>query len=186
MESISVGERQELELLRQRVRASRRATSAPLLVFGVAMLAFACYEGLVRYAFVPRPLFWPMCSLVSLLVLAGVDRVRRRAGVGAGRLSYGKATSVLVGVLLAGNLLWIFPFVGMLLWPGTVLTVLALRQRNHPLARRAGIIGGVMIVGWFLSGLVTAEWFNPVLRGGCGAAMLVLGLAAWVRERAAE
>jgi hypothetical protein len=74
----------------------------------------------------------------------------------------------------------------MLLWPATVLTVLALRQRNRPLAVRAGIIGSVMILGWFVSRPVTVEWFNPVVRAGCGMALLVLGLVVRAGERTIE
>ena len=49
-------------------------------------------------------------------------------------------------MLVAGNLLWFLPVLRMLLWPATVLTVLAVWQHNRRLAWWSGIIGGL----WFL------------------------------------
>jgi hypothetical protein len=62
MESVSFDERHELDLLRDRVRATRRATSGPLLAFGVAISVFAIYDGTVNYAFVPSSRSRSCCS----------------------------------------------------------------------------------------------------------------------------
>ncbi|MFC7531988.1 hypothetical protein [Actinoplanes sp. GCM10030250] len=181
---MSLDEHRELNRLRLRVRASRWATSGPLLVFGVTTMVFAGYLAAVHYYFVPAPLFWPLCSLLALLVLWGIDRIRRgRTGVGEGRLSYGKTAAVLLAVIVAGNLIWFYPLTKMLLWPGTVLTIMALRQRNKPLARRSGIIGGLMIAGWFAGSLVTADWYDPLMMGCGGLAMTAAGAVERQRER---
>ncbi|GAA2709964.1 hypothetical protein [Actinoplanes palleronii] len=184
MESVSFDERRELDQLRDRVRATRRATSGPLLVFGVAITVFAVYDGTVSYAFVPLPLYWPLCTLVALLALTGMDRMRRgRTGVGAGPFSYGKAAVLLAAVVLAGSTVWFFPFTKLLLWPATVLTVLAVRQGNRPLAVRSGIIGTVMIAGWAFDGPVPGGWLHPFVMGAGGVALIVLGLVWRGRER---
>lgn len=182
---MSLDEQTELDQLRQRVRASRWATSGPLLVFGLTTMAFAGYLVAVNYYyFVPAPLFWPLCSLLALLVLWGIDRIRRdRTGVGAGRLPYGKVAAALIVVVVAGNLVWFYPLVKMLLWPATVLMIMALRQRNKPLALRSGIIGGVMIVGWFAGSVVTADWYDALIMGCGGLALTVAGLVERWRER---
>jgi hypothetical protein len=184
---MSIDERREFDRLRLRVRASRRATSEPLLIFGGATVLFAVYLATVAYYFVPAPLYWPLCSLVALLTLWGINRVRRgRVGVGEGRLTYGKAAAVLLGVIVVGNVIWFLPLAKMLLWPATVLTIVALRQRNKPLAVRSGIIGGAMIVGWFVEALVPIEWFPAVMMGGGGLALIVAGLVERARERRIE
>jgi hypothetical protein len=187
MESVWFNERHQLDLLRDRVRATRQATSGPLLVFGVAIMVFAVYDGAVNHAFVPLPLYWALCTLVALLALAGIDRARhRRTGVGAGRFSYGKATVLLVAVVLAGSIVWFFPFTKLLLWPATVLTLLALRQGNRPLAVRSGVIGVTMIAGWAVSGSVPGAWFHPFVMGAGGMALIALGLVWRARERTIE
>ena len=181
---MSRAEQEDLNQLRRRVRAARRATSAPMLVFGVATLFFAGYEGAVHYYFVPAPLYWPLCSLIALLVLAGIDVVRRRrTGVGSGRITYSRAAAVLLAAVVVGNVVWLFPFAEMLLWPTSVLTVLALWQRNNPLAIRSGIIATMAIAGWFIRLLVTADWFQPLVMATAGAALTLWGLIARAHER---
>lgn len=138
-----------LDGLRLRVRAERWGTSGPLLGFGGVTVGFAGCLGAVSYRFVPRPLFWPLCSLVSLMVLWVADRSRRgRSGVGSGRVPYRQSVVDLLGVVVVGNLVWFVPLVKMLLWPGTVLTIMALAQRNTALAWRGAVFGVLMIVGW--------------------------------------
>jgi hypothetical protein len=184
---VSLDERQELDQLRQRVRAARWATSAPMLVVGGAMLVFAGYQGAVDYYFVPAPLYWPLCGLLALLALWGIDRVRRgRTGVGDGRLPYGKAAAVLVAVVIIGNVAWFLPILRMLLWPTTVLPILGLRQRNNRLAIRSGIIGGLMIVGWFVDTLALDGYYQPLIMGGGGLALTLWGLVERARERSIE
>ncbi|MEV0897094.1 hypothetical protein [Actinoplanes sp. NPDC049802] len=181
---MSLDEQKELDQLRLRVRASRWATSGPLLIFGLMTMAFAGYLATVNYYFVPAPLFWPLCSLLALLALWSGDRIRRdRTGVGEGRLPYGKAALVLLAVIAAGNLVWFYPLMKMLLWPATILTIMALGQRNKSLALRSGIIAGVMIGGWFAGSAVTADWYDPLLMGCGGLALTVLGFAERQRER---
>ncbi|GAA4598663.1 fatty acid desaturase [Actinoplanes octamycinicus] len=180
-------ERQRFDELRERVRASRRATSAPLLVFGVTVVIFAGYDGLSDYSFVPLPLFYVLCSVVALLALACIDRFRRRrTGVGAGRLSYGRTAAILLGVIVVGNLLWFYPFARQLLWPASVLTFMALWQRNKSLALRSGIIGTVMILGWLASQPLPFDWLLPAVMAGGGLALVVTGLVERARERTIE
>jgi hypothetical protein len=181
---MQVDEQQELDELRGRVRAVRRATSAPLLVFGLATLVLAGYQGAVNYSFVPGPLEWPLCSLLALLILWIVDRVRRgRTGVGEGRLSYGRVGIVLAVVVIAGNVVWLLPFARMLLWPTTVLPLMALRQGNRRLAALSGVVGVLMIAGWVVDLLALDEFHQPLIMGGGGLALVVCGLAERVRER---
>ena len=89
----------------------------------------------------------------------------------------------MVAVVVAGNLIWFYPLTKMLLWPGTVLTIMALRQGNKPLARRSGIIGGMMIAGWFAGSLVTADWYEPLIMGCGGIALTAMGVVERQRER---
>jgi hypothetical protein len=174
----------ELDRLRMRVRAARRAGSIPLLVFGLTTLVFATYDGLVSYYFVPAPLYWPLASLVALLVLWPIERFRlRRSGVGEGRFTYRRAAAVLVTVLVAGNLLWFLPILRMLLWPATVLTILALWQHHRRLAWWSGIIGGMMIVNWFADLLLLSGNHQPIYMGAGGVGLALAGLVERNRER---
>ena len=174
----------ELDRLRTRVRAGRRAGSAPMLVFGVAMLVFASYDGLVIFMFVPSPLYWPLCGLVALLTLWLIDRVRmRHSGVGEGRLSYRRAAAALVLGVLAGNMLWFVPIVRSLLWPASILTIVALWQGNRRLAWWSGIIGGVVIANWFVDTLLLSSYHQPLYMGAAGVALALGGLAERSRER---
>jgi hypothetical protein len=177
----------ELDRLRTRVRAARRAGSAPMLVFGVAMLIFATYQGLVRFMFVPAPLYWPLCALAALLTLWLIERVRlRHSGVGEGRLSYRRAAAALVLAAVAGNMLLFLPGVRMLLWPATVLTVLALWQGNRRLAWWSGIIGAVVIANWFADALLLDSGHQPLYMGAAGAALVLGGMSERSRERSLE
>jgi hypothetical protein len=182
---VSLDEKQELDRLRLRVRASRRATSAPMLVFGVATLLFAGYQVAFHFSFVPAPLYWPLCGLLALAVLVVIDVVRRgRTGVGPGRMTYTRAAVVLLVAVVAGNVIWLFPFAQMLLWPTSVLTVLALWQRNNPLARRAGIVAALVIAGWFIRLLVTVDGFQTLVMAAGGVVLTLWGLVERSREKA--
>jgi hypothetical protein len=177
----------ELDRLRMRVRAARRAGSAPLLVFGVSTLAFAVHDGLVDYYFVPMPLYWPLCSLAALLVLWPIEWWRsRRSGVGEGRFTYRRATAALVTMLVAGNLLWFLPFLRLALWPATVLTILALWQHNRRLAWWSGIIGGMMIANWFADAFLLSGHHQPIYMGAGGIGLVLAGLVERHRERSLE
>jgi hypothetical protein len=174
----------ELDRLRMRVRAARRAGSIPMLVFGLTTLVFAAYDGLVGYHFVPMPLYWPLCSLTALLLLWPIERIRsRRSGIGEGRFTYRRAAAVLVTVLVAGNLLWFLPFLRMLLWPASVLTILALWQRNRRLAWWSGVIGGMMIVNWFADLFLLSGHYQPIYMGAGGMALVLAGLVERDHER---
>ncbi|MEU4623914.1 hypothetical protein AB0G04_28560 [Actinoplanes sp. NPDC023801] len=177
----------ELDRLRMRVRAARRAGSAPMLVFGLTTLAFAVYDGLVGYHFVPMPLFWPLCSLTALLLLWPIARWRsRRSGVGEGRFTYRLAAAGLVTLLVAGNLLWFLPVLRMLLWPATVLTVLAVWQHNRRLAWWSGIIGGMMIMNWFADLFLLSGHYEPFYMGAGGVGLALAGLVERNHERSLD
>ena len=199
-ESVAAVDDPGLELLRERVRAARWGSSAPMLVFGTLTLVFAGYQAFVAYYYWPMPAHWPLCSLIALIVLWLTGRARaRRSGVGEGRRSYGKAAAVLAGVIVAGNVAWLLPFGRMLLWPASVLTLLALWQRNPRLARWSGGVAVAMIAGWWvdvlllgdvpeavhrLLGIEVAGHFAQALHMAAGGAVLVVaGLVERVRER---
>jgi hypothetical protein len=67
-----------------------------------------------------------------------------------------------------------------------VLTILALRQGNRPLAVRSGIIGAVMIAGWAFGGPVPGGWLHPFVMGASGVALILLGLVWREREKTIE
>jgi hypothetical protein len=181
---VTLDEREELDQLRRRVRAARRATSAPMLVFGLLTLVFAGYRSAVHYSYIPGPLHWTVCSLLALIVLAVLDGVRRaRTGVGPGRITYRKAAGALLAAVIVGNVVWLLPFVQMLLWPGPVLTLLALWQRNTALAVRAGLVTALMVGGWFLRLLVDAPWSQPLVMAAGGVTLVLWGLVVRSQER---
>jgi hypothetical protein len=181
---VSLDEREELDQLRRRVRAARRATSAPMLVFGLVTLLFAGYRSAIPYSYIPGPLHWTVCSLLALIVLAGLDVLRRaRTGVGPGRIPYRKAAGALLAAVVIGNVVWLLPFVQMLLWPGPVLTMLALWQRNNQLAVRAGLVTAVMVGGWFLRLLVDDAWPQLFCMAAGGVVLVLWGLVARSQER---
>lgn len=189
---LSESERQEFTRLRRRVRASRRATSVPLLTFGLVTLASATYLEVVRYLPVPHPLYWPITSLVTLLLLWGLDRRRAvRTGVGEGPRSVARMAAalaagsvVVAAVAVSGSLL--NPFLQILCWPTSVLLAVAVRQRNRTLTAWSGGVAALVLLGWtvdlFIPSVTT--WPAPL---AAGALLLVAGgLVQRADERSVE
>src|SRR5262245_23515141 len=129
---------QDLERLRAQVRADRRATSAPLLVFGGLVVGYAVAGPLLggMGGGVRHPgllVFWPVLSVIALLGLwMGSRRRAVRDGVGEGRPSYRTVTAgyVVAQVVIVVMFIPVL-FVGVflpLVWPAAVLTAIGTWQ----------------------------------------------------------
>jgi hypothetical protein len=186
----------ELGRLRARVRADRRATSAPLLMFGVVTLAFAAGDN-IWGRYVPAPLYWPLATAAALLGMWIYTRQRAvRHGVGEGRWSYAKLTGVFLVAVAVVISSW-YMILRPLLWPMTALLVVALYQRNRVLAAcSAGLVATAAPAWVYLvrssdgTGANSAlglgyEWTETAVFAAAGAALLVMGVIFRVRERMA-
>ncbi|HEV7978879.1 hypothetical protein [Amycolatopsis sp.] len=187
----------ELERLRARVRADRRATSDPLLVFGALVLGFAVagpflgglgaggrHLGLL--------VFWPVLTFFALLGLwLGSRRRAARDGVGEGSPSYRAVTAgyVVAQVVIIVVLIPVL-FVGVflpLVWPAAVLAAIGAWQRNRTLV----LLGVVIGVAGGLESLVVLRlglppewaWLQSVVYALAGVALLTAGLVTRRRER---
>jgi hypothetical protein len=189
----------ELALLRSRVRADRRGTSAPLVVFGGAVVVFAV-GGLLAGALPAAGrhtlllLFWPVLTVAALLVLRRNARRRAdRTGVGEGRFSYGRLTVGYVVGLLVLVLLVPVLFLGVfapMVWPAVMLAVIAALQRNRRLgALAAGLAVGGVAELWYVvahsGGAPDWLWAQSVVYVLAGLAVAVVGLLIRRRERTA-
>ncbi|MDR7277351.1 hypothetical protein [Catenuloplanes atrovinosus] len=184
----------DVQQLRERVRADRRTVTAPLLVFGLLILAHAVAVSLATAtAGGPRHsvnfLYWPLAGAVGLGVLWWqARRIATRDGVGEGRRSYRPVTlGYVVSVpLLALMFLPVF-FFGVfapLVWPAGVLYAIARRQHSQAL-RRASIALAVAAVPQVL--LVMAA-LGPAWLGvdvAAGLALIVVALVLRARAAAA-
>jgi hypothetical protein len=190
----------DLDRLRDRVRADQRATSAPMIVFGALIIAYALIGGLYagqlpaggRHLTVL--VYWPPATAVGLVALW--QSARRRAakdGVGEGRRTYRSATGrYLIFLVLIVVLFLPVLFIGVftpMIWPAAVLAVLASWQRNRLLGAWAAVIG---VIGGAESVLVIAEqgnlnsawwWLQPVVYTALGLALVAGGLVIGRRER---
>jgi hypothetical protein len=188
---VSENDRREFAELRRRVRASQRATSAPLLTFGLMVLAFAAYamsflDKPVHYMPLPSPLYWPVCSLIALLLLWGMDRLRSgRTGVGESPRSYARVTVALVATAVAVVFVssWLFFPARLLLWPPTVLLAVAVGQRNKTLTVWAGVICGLVVAGSIVDLLVRSTLTSSSILGIGGLSLLAAGIFERIRER---
>ncbi|CAN5232529.1 hypothetical protein BH11ACT1_BH11ACT1_16260 [soil metagenome] len=190
----------DLDRLRARVRADQRATSAPMLVFGALIVAYAAIGGLYAGQLhaggrhLTLLVYWPLATMVGLVALWW--SARRRAGqdgVGEGQHTYRSATRAYL-VALALILVLFLPvlFIGVfipLIWPAAVLLAIASWQRNRPLGSwgaAIGLVGGAegMVVlanpdlspGWW--------WLQPVVYTALGLALVAGALVIRRRERA--
>jgi hypothetical protein len=195
----SAGElKQDLERLRAQVRADRRATSAPLLVFGGLVIGYAVAgpvlggmgAGVRHLALL---VFWPVLTALALLGLwLGSRRRAVRDGVGEGRPSYRTVTAgyLVTQVVIVVVLIPVL-FVGVflpLVWPAAVLTAIGAWQRNRMLALlgvATGAVGG--LEGLFIvvyQGLPPAwAWLQSVVYALAGLALLTAGQVSRHRER---
>ena len=189
----------DLDRLRARVRADQRATSAPMLVFGALIVAYAAIGGLYAGQLhaggrhLTLLVYWPLATMVGLVALWW--SARRRAGqdgVGEGQRTYRSATRAYL-VALALILVLFLPvlFVGVfipLIWPAAVLVVIAAWQRNRLLGTWGAAIG---LVGGAEGTLVLANpdlgpawwWLQPVVYTALGLALVAGGLVIRRRER---
>lgn len=190
----------DLNRLRTRVRAHQRATSAPMLVFGALIVAYAIIGGLCAGQLGTggrhRTLlvYWPLMTAVGLVALWWSARRRtRRDGVGEGRRTYRNATSrYLVALVLIVVLFLPVLFVGVfapMVWPAAVLAAIASWQRKRLLGTWAaviGVVGGAEAVYVIANqGLDAAWWWlQPVVYAVFGLALVVGGLLVGRRERA--
>ena len=164
---------EDLQRLRERVRVDRRTVSAPLLVFGVLVLAHTGIEVLVAMASSgpsPRHLtalvYWPLAGVVGLLALwLHAHRVAVREGVGEGPRSYRPvALGYLVSLPIIAILLIPALFVGVfapLVWPAAIFLAIGVRQHNQTLKSIAkalcalGLVQGLLVLA---STTVAGAW----------------------------
>jgi hypothetical protein len=136
---------EDIERLRERVRADRRTVTAPLIVFGGLILVHAVLALLASSAGAgSRHLialsYWPLAGAAGLLLLwIHAHRLAEREGVGEGPRSYRPLTfGYLVSLpLLALFLLPAF-FLGVwapVVWPAAILFAVGVRQRNQTLKK---------------------------------------------------
>jgi hypothetical protein len=197
--SIDAGRKEtpDLEQLRERVRADRRATSAPLLIFGLVTVAFAA-TGWLWGNYVPAPLYWPLAGVVALVMLWCHGRLWAvRHGVGQGRQSLPVIAALIVAVSVLFFTAWWFVAFRPLLWPTAVLLAVAVRQHNQILARWAGGAAVVTTVIWLYSAFAPGRdathgslgleygFVLPVLLGAAGLILAVAGVVLRGRERGA-
>lgn len=190
----------DLDRLRARVRADQRATSAPLLVFGALIVAYAAIGGIyagqlhAEGRHLTLLVFWPLATTIGLVALWW--SARRRAaqdGVGEGQRTYRSATrAYLLALVLILVLFLPVLFIGVftpLIWPAAVLVAVASWQRNRLLGTwgaAVGVVGGA-------EGLVVMAnqdlgpvwgWLQPVVYVALGLALVAGGLVIRRRERA--
>jgi hypothetical protein len=195
----------DLDRLRARVRADRRATSTPMLAFGALILTYAAIVGVGaghlqaagRHS--TLLLYWPLATAVGLVALWWSERRRAgQDGVGEGQHTYRSATrAYLAGLTLSAVLfipaLFIVLFIGVftpMVWPAAVFAALAAWQRNRLLgawAAAIGVLGGAESVYVIAdNGLnPTLWWLQPVVHTALGLALVTAGLVISRRERAA-
>lgn len=188
----------DVDSLRARVRADQRSTSAPMIAFGVLIVAYAVLgtgwgarlDAGGRHLMLL--LFWPLATIAGFLALWLSSRGRAmRSGVGEGRRSYGTAT--LVALLVLGLVVPFTPllFVGVfapMAWVAAVLASLAWWRHDRALGAWAAVIGvlgaaeAVVLVaqrdlgsGWW--------WLPAVGYGALGLALVVGGVVTARRER---
>jgi hypothetical protein len=129
----------DVERLRRLSEADRRASSVPLVVFGVLTIISAplVSDGLTVWSF----FYWLIAGPAGFLLIAAWFRRRRlRYGIGSGKGSYLKTGLVLLISFVLVPFLWIIPFVTIAI----ALFVIAVRQRNTYLAVCAvafGVLG---------------------------------------------
>ncbi|TQS40411.1 hypothetical protein [Cryptosporangium phraense] len=138
------GIQEELAGLRAQVRSDRRTVVAPLVVFGVLVLANSAVMllGGAAARHVSALLYWPVAGAIGLGVLwAYARRVASRDGVGEGPRSYRPVTlGYLVSLPVLALLFLPAFFVGVfgpLAWPGAILAAIGFRQRSTTLKRVA-------------------------------------------------
>lgn len=190
----------DLDRLRARVRADQRATSAPMLAFGILIVAYVAIGGLGASRLdagghhLTVLLYWPLATMAGLVTLWWSER--RRAGhdgVGEGRRTYRSATrAYLVALVLSIVLFLPVLFIGVftpIIWPAAVLASVAIWQRNRLLGAWAagiGVVGGVTSVYVLTNqGLGSAWWWlQPAVYIALGLALVIGGLVIARRERA--
>jgi hypothetical protein len=194
---------QDLGRLRARVRADRRATSGPLLVFGGLVVGYAAVGPVLGDAgtggrHLGLLVFWPVLTVGALLGLWWGSRRRAvRDGVGEGRPSYRTLTVGYVVAQVAIVVVFVpVLFVGVflpLVWPGAVLAAIGVWQRNRVLAllgAATGVVGGLESA-FFVVVVVRHDvpeawaWVQSLVYALAGLALLGAGVVARRRERSA-
>ena len=198
--------------LRQQARADRRATSAPLIAFGLLTVLDAGAQGLANPT---QALLLIFLGPAGFVLLARYYRRRELAtGVGTRSDSYVRAGLVSLGVILMLPFLALLPFMlgqtyvptlvfgpfGLYGLVGVSLLVLALNQRNAYLGAWAllyGIVGcleGLSLVsnelyatayrlGLFRSSDGYFPWGSSIVYAAMGLAMTGVGLYVRRGER---
>ncbi len=174
---------EEVEGVRRRARGDRRATSAPLLVFGAITLV----DALLQMASDPFPNY----GLVFLgpvgfaLVALYYQRSEVRTGVGRPALTY--VVAAVVTLLLVP----LFVLLGAPVLVGLGLLAIAVGQRNRYLGLWAvvcGVVGGLEAFSVLSNRLYDVwgyfSWSSSVVFGVLGLALVVAGLHARRKESA--
>lgn len=194
---------QDLLRLRGQVRADRRATSAPLLVFGGLVVGYAVagpFLGTLGAGARHSALlvFWPVLTLFAMIGLWVESRRRAvRDGVGEGRPSYRTMTwgYVVAQVVIVVVLIPVL-FVGVVLplvWPAAVLTAIGAWQRNRLLSLLGVATGVVGVAGSLLVVSTVAHqgvplgwaWAQSVVYALAGVALVMAGVVIRRREQSA-
>jgi hypothetical protein len=181
--------------VRLQARRDRRATSVPLLVFGVLTVADA----------VLRSLFDPIGNLV-LLLLAPVGFMviarhyrRREIALGVGSEPRSYVIAAFIMVLMFVFLLPVLLIFGLFAAVGVGLLAIAVRQRNLYLAFWAvvyGVVGGLEglslisnrlygvanALGWLRSSNGYFSWSSSLVYGVLGSMLIGAGLYARRQE----
>lgn len=185
----------EVERLRRMARGERRASSVPLLAFGVLTLGYVPLAGQLSLLSL---VYWSVIAPVGFLLVAWWYRRRLvRVGVGAGDAPYAKT-----GWILLAAFALVLPLTAVQLPViGIALLVLAVRQRNAYLGAFAVLFAVIGVLGTFTATLENLlyraayglGWFQPqsgyfdgaptIITAAAGLLLLAGGLAAMRRER---
>lgn len=177
----------EMEAVRRQVRADRRATSLPLLVFG-ALIVFDAVARALSNPF--RSVLWALLAPVGLALVAWLHRRREvRTGVGTDARSYRMAALAVLGALV------VLPFLVVIgLGPAVAaagLLGVAVHQGNRYLAGWAVLYGVVAVLEGFavfsnrlydIFGYFS--WSSSLVLGLLGLALVGAGLHARRAETA--
>ena len=177
----------DLTRLKQQVRADRRATSIPLVVFG----AIAAFAALFRDpSHGAAWVYWALAVPVAFALVWGVYRRRENAeGVGTRATAYGRtAIAFAVVTVLMPT---VFVFLGApAAAAGVALAVIGLMQRNIALSA-IGLLFGVVagLEAWYvisnriddLAGHYVA-WGDNLVMATLGLVLLVAGVTCHRQE----
>ena len=183
-----------IELLETKVRATRRVSSVPLVVIGIATV-FAAFSPL--FGDVGRVVGFVIAPLTALAFWVVMKVTATRAGLGMGRERYGLIAVIVVVVSLS-------PLVSILFGPAFLLGVLLLAAGWRAEDRRQWVSGLVLAIaspllsysfiqnqisvlersltGWYWFTDMTAD---GVILAAIGVVLLLAGIAQFRRENEA-